>query len=35
VKVLVAHNTYQFPGGEDVVAAEEARLLRRMGDNSS
>src|SRR5689334_15798820 len=32
MKVLIAHNSYQRPGGEDVVASQEAALLRRMGD---
>ena len=31
MKVLQVHNTYQFSGGEDVVVANEARLLRSGG----
>ncbi len=31
MKILIAHNTYQQGGGEDVVAATEARLLRERG----
>ncbi len=31
MKVLIVHNTYQQPGGEDIVAAQEANLLRRAG----
>ena len=31
MKVLIVHNAYQQPGGEDVVAAQEARLLRQAG----
>jgi glycosyltransferase involved in cell wall biosynthesis len=31
MKVLIVHNTYQQPGGEDVVAAQEAGLLRQAG----
>jgi glycosyltransferase involved in cell wall biosynthesis len=31
MKVLIAHNSYQQPGGEDVVAEEEAILLRQAG----
>jgi glycosyltransferase involved in cell wall biosynthesis len=31
VKILVAHNTYQRPGGEDGVCASEIRLLREAG----
>jgi glycosyltransferase involved in cell wall biosynthesis len=31
VKVLVAHNFYQRPGGEDVVCASEITLLRAAG----
>ena len=32
MRVLIAHNSYQRPGGEDVVASQETDLLRRMGD---
>lgn len=32
VKVLVAHNFYQQPGGEDAVFADEMRLLRENGN---
>jgi glycosyltransferase involved in cell wall biosynthesis len=31
VKVLIVHNSYQQPGGEDVVAGREAALLRQAG----
>jgi glycosyltransferase involved in cell wall biosynthesis len=31
MKVLIVHNSYQQPGGEDVVAAQEASLLRQAG----
>jgi glycosyltransferase involved in cell wall biosynthesis len=31
MKVLQVHNSYQQPGGEDVVAAQEAALLRSAG----
>jgi glycosyltransferase involved in cell wall biosynthesis len=31
MKVLVIHNSYQQPGGEDVVFAQECQLLRRCG----
>jgi|ERR1700761_5574155 len=31
MKVLVVHNTYQRPGGEDVVFEQETRLLERRG----
>jgi glycosyltransferase involved in cell wall biosynthesis len=31
VKILVAHNYYQRPGGEDAVCASETRLLREAG----
>lgn len=31
MKIVIAHNTYQWPGGEDVIAAEETRLLRSHG----
>jgi glycosyltransferase involved in cell wall biosynthesis len=31
MKVLVIHNSYQQPGGEDVVAEQEAVLLRQAG----
>jgi glycosyltransferase involved in cell wall biosynthesis len=31
MKVLIVHNTYQQPGGEDVVAAQEANLLQQAG----
>lgn len=29
MNILVIHNTYQQPGGEDVVVAQESRLLER------
>src|SRR5579862_3939715 len=31
MKILLAHNYYQLPGGEDVVFEQERRLLERMG----
>lgn len=31
MKILIAHNTYQQPGGEDTVVRHEAALLRRAG----
>ncbi len=31
MRILVAHNTYQQPGGEDAVFAAETALLRRYG----
>lgn len=31
MKILLAHNTYQLPGGEDVVFARERDLLRAHG----
>jgi len=31
MKILLVHNSYQQPGGEDVVVAQEAALLRRAG----
>jgi len=31
VKVLVIHNSYRYPGGEDTVAQAEVRLLRHHG----
>jgi len=31
MKVLIVHNSYQQPGGEDVVVAQEAALLRWAG----
>jgi glycosyltransferase involved in cell wall biosynthesis len=31
MKVLILHNSYQQPGGEDVVVAQEAALLRSAG----
>ena len=31
MKVLIVHNSYQHPGGEDVVVAQEAALLRWAG----
>ena len=31
MRVLLAHNYYRQPGGEDVVFAAEAELLRRKG----
>ncbi len=31
MKILVVHNTYQQPGGEDVVFEQELQLLQRMG----
>jgi glycosyltransferase involved in cell wall biosynthesis len=31
VKILIAHNSYQRPGGEDAVCESEMRLLREAG----
>ena len=31
MKILLVHNTYQQPGGEDVVFEQERRLLEQMG----
>ncbi len=31
MKILIAHNSYQQPGGEDIVASAEAELLREHG----
>jgi glycosyltransferase involved in cell wall biosynthesis len=31
VKLLLVHNTYQQPGGEDVVFQQEARMLQQAG----
>ena len=31
VKILVAHNFYQHPGGEDAVCESEIRILRAAG----
>ena len=31
MKIAVVHNTYQQPGGEDVVVAAESALLERNG----
>lgn len=31
VKILIVHNSYQQPGGEDVARDAESRLLRRAG----
>jgi len=33
VKILVVHNPYQQPGGEDIVFEQECRLLRNAGHN--
>src|SRR5438105_15900268 len=35
MKVLVCHNFYQQPGGEDQVFAAEMALLRDMGDQGT
>jgi len=35
VKILIIHNSYQQPGGEDVVVGQEAELLRRNGHSVS
>lgn len=32
MRVLIIHNHYQDPGGEDTVVAQEARLLAEMGN---
>ena len=31
MNILVAHNFYQIPGGEDTVVANETRLLEQTG----
>jgi glycosyltransferase involved in cell wall biosynthesis len=31
MKIIVAHNRYQYSGGEDTVVAEEVRMLRERG----
>ena len=31
MKILVAHNQYQYAGGEDIVVAEEVRMLQQRG----
>ena len=31
MKILLIHNSYQQPGGEDVVFEQECRLLRQRG----
>ena len=31
MKILLVHNTYRDPGGEDVVFRQEAELLTRFG----
>ncbi|MGQ9850123.1 MAG: glycosyltransferase family 1 protein, partial [Aggregatilineaceae bacterium] len=31
MKILLVHNTYQYPGGEDIVFEREATLLREHG----
>ena len=31
MKILIVHNSYQQPGGEDVVFEQERRLLERAG----
>ena len=31
MKILIAHNFYQRPGGEDAVCESEMRLLREAG----
>lgn len=33
MKILIVHNSYQQPGGEDVVFEQERRLLKRAGHN--
>jgi glycosyltransferase involved in cell wall biosynthesis len=35
MNVLIVHNTYQQPGGEDVVVAQESRLLEQHGHKVS
>jgi glycosyltransferase involved in cell wall biosynthesis len=35
MNILIIHNTYQQPGGEDVVVAQEGRLLERHGHKVS
>ncbi len=31
MKILIAHNYYQFPGGEDVIVHNEKELLEKEG----
>ena len=33
MKIVLAHNTYQQPGGEDVVFEQERQMLERAGHN--
>lgn len=35
MKILTIHNTYQQPGGEDIVVAQESRLLELRGHSVS
>jgi glycosyltransferase involved in cell wall biosynthesis len=35
MRVLIVHNSYQRPGGEDVVVSQEAELLQRNGHEVS
>jgi hypothetical protein len=35
VKILLVHNTYQQPGGEDVVFSQERRMLENNGHEVS
>jgi glycosyltransferase involved in cell wall biosynthesis len=35
MNILIVHNTYQNPGGEDIVVAQETRLLERHGHKVS
>jgi glycosyltransferase involved in cell wall biosynthesis len=35
MNILIVHNTYQNPGGEDIVVAQETRLLERNGHKVS
>lgn len=33
LNVLIVHNYYQIPGGEDTVVSNEMRMLSRYGHN--
>ena len=33
MRILIAHNLYQQPGGEDAVVKDEFRLLKDFGED--
>ncbi len=35
MKILLVHNQYQWPGGEDVVFEQERQLLSRAGSSGA